>query len=44
MFDVDDFRKRVEKQAFEREYSADDMWANYTYFMKAVLPVAEEAG
>jgi mannonate dehydratase len=44
VFDVEDFRKRVEKQAFEREYSADDMWANYTYFMKAVLPVAEEAG
>ena len=41
---MEDFRKRVEKQAFEREYSADDMWANYTYFVKAVLPVAEEAG
>jgi mannonate dehydratase len=34
----------VEKQAFEREYSADEIWANYTYFMKAALPVAEEAG
>jgi mannonate dehydratase len=44
VFDLDDFRKRVEKQAFEREYSADDIWANYTYFTKAVLPVAEEAG
>src|SRR6478672_11247373 len=44
VFDVEDFRKRVEKQAFEREYSAEDMWANYTYFVKAVLPVAEEAG
>jgi mannonate dehydratase len=43
-FDLDDFRKRVEKQQFEREYSADDMWANYTYFMKAVLPAAEESG
>ena len=41
---VDDFREAVEKQAFEREYSADDIWANYTYFVKAVLPVAEEAG
>src|SRR5688572_19427100 len=44
VFDVDDFRKRVEKQAFDREYTAEEIWANYTYFMKAVLPVAEEAG
>jgi mannonate dehydratase len=43
-FDLNDFRNRVEKQAFEREYSADEIWANYTYFMKAVLPVAEKAG
>jgi mannonate dehydratase len=43
-FDLDDFRKKVEKQAFDREYSADDIWSAYTYFMKAVLPVAEEAG
>jgi len=43
-FDLNDFRNKVEKQRFEREYSADDIWANYTYFMKAVLPVAEESG
>jgi len=43
-FSVDDFRAKVEKQRFEREYPADDIWANYSYFMKAVLPVAEEAG
>jgi mannonate dehydratase len=43
-FDLNDFRARVEKQQFEREYSADEIWANYTYFVKAVLPVAEEAG
>jgi mannonate dehydratase len=43
-FDLDDFRNRVEKRQFDREYSADDIWANYTYFLKAVLPVAEEAG
>ena len=42
-FKVDDFRGKVEKQMFDREYSADDIWANYTYFMKAVLPVAAEA-
>jgi D-mannonate dehydratase len=39
-FDLDDFRNRVEKRQFDREYSADDIWANYTYFLKAVLPVA----
>ena len=43
-FDVNDFRARVEKPQFEREYSADDIWANYSYFMKAALPVAEQAG
>ncbi|HZO56700.1 MAG TPA: mannonate dehydratase [Bryobacteraceae bacterium] len=42
-FSVDDFRNRVEKQAFEREYSADEIWTTFTYFMKAVLPVAEKA-
>ena len=42
-FSEKDFREKVEKQAFEREYSAEDIWAAYTYFMKAVLPVAEEA-
>jgi D-mannonate dehydratase len=40
-FDLDDFRNRVEKQQFGREYSADDIWANYAYFVKAALPVAE---
>ena len=43
-FDVEEFHEENEKQAFDREYSADDMWANYTYFMQAVLPVAKEAG
>jgi mannonate dehydratase len=43
-FNVADFRSKVEKQHFEREYSAEEIWANYTYFTKAVLPVAEEAG
>jgi mannonate dehydratase len=42
-FSVDDFRKKVEKPRYEREYSADDIWATYTYFIKAVLPVAEKA-
>ena len=43
-FSVKDFREKVEKPAFEREYSAEDIWSFYTYFMKAVLPVAKEAG
>lgn len=42
-FKLADFRSKVEKQAFDREYSADDIWATYSYFMKAVLPVAEKA-
>jgi mannonate dehydratase len=43
-FSVEDFHKKVEKQRFERTYSAEDIWTNYTYFIKAVLPVAEKAG
>jgi mannonate dehydratase len=27
-----------------RVFTADEMWENYAYFMKAVVPVAEEAG
>lgn len=30
--------------AFDREYTDEEMWRNYEYFIKAVLPVAEEAG
>lgn len=43
-FDLNDFRTKAEKQRFEREYSAEEIWDNYAYFMKAVLPVAQEAG
>jgi mannonate dehydratase len=42
-FRLEDFRKKVEKQRFEREYPADEIWDHYTYFVKAVLPVAEQA-
>jgi mannonate dehydratase len=42
-FSVDDFHQKIEKQMFDRQYSAEDIWANYTYFLKAVLPVAEKA-
>lgn len=27
-----------------RPYSADELWASYEYFVKAVMPVAEQAG
>jgi mannonate dehydratase len=42
-FSEEDFRRKGEKQAFDRQYSAEEIWANYTYFIKAVLPVAEKA-
>ena len=42
-FNLNDFREKIEKQRFDREYSAEEIWANYTYFLKAVLPVAEQA-
>ena len=29
---------------FGREFTEDEMWANYRYFIEAVLPVAEESG
>lgn len=41
-FSQEDFR-RIESQAFEREYPAEEIWANYAYFIRAVLPVAEKA-
>ena len=28
----------------DREYSRAEMWSNYDYFIKAIIPVAEEAG
>ncbi len=43
-FDLNVFRTKIEKQAFEREYSAAELWSNYTYFMNAVLPAAAESG
>ena len=42
-FSLEDFRSKADKQRFDREYTADEMWEYYTYFVKAVLPVAEEA-
>ena len=45
--DVTTFDWEVAKQApvgEHGEYSDDDIWANFDYFIKAVVPVAEEAG
>ena len=28
----------------DREYGADEMWENYEYFVRAIVPVLEEAG
>jgi mannonate dehydratase len=28
----------------ERAFSREELWANYEHFIRAVLPVAEEAG
>lgn len=30
--------------SFDRVYTDDEMWENYSYFIKAILPVAEAAG
>src|SRR5207245_7078257 len=42
-FNLKDFRDRVEKQRFTRQYGAKEIWETYTYFFRAVLPVAEKA-
>jgi len=42
-FNLKDFRARVEKQRFDRPYDAKAIWETYTYFFRAVLPVAEKA-
>ena len=30
--------------SFERRYSEEELWENYTYFIKRIVPVAEETG
>jgi mannonate dehydratase len=42
-FNLRDFRSRVEKPRFARPYPAEEIWEHYTYFFRAVLPVAEKA-
>src|SRR5579883_1022398 len=41
-FDLD--RARDLPLSHGRVYSAEELWANYEYFIKAVIPVAEEVG
>jgi len=43
VFDLEVFRKTIEKQRFGRVYNAEEMWSNYEYFIKRVLPVAEDS-
>ena len=31
-------------RSHDRTYTEEEMWANYEYYMEAILPVAEEAG
>jgi len=42
LFELDKARQRPRAEA--REYSDEEMWANYEYFIRRVLPVAEDAG
>jgi mannonate dehydratase len=42
-FNLNDFRTRVEKPRFNRQYDAKEIWEHYTYFFRAVLPAAEKA-
>jgi mannonate dehydratase len=44
VFDMNLAKPRDAQLSHGRVYSADEMWANYEYFIKAVIPVAEEAG
>src|SRR6266702_3924366 len=37
-------RGTINSLLFGRAYSREEIWANYTYFMKQIVPVAEEAG
>ena len=42
-FSLPDFRSRFDKTRFDREYSSQEIWEAFTYFLRAVLPVAEQA-
>lgn len=40
--DLDEMAQRP--LTHEREYTLEELWDNYTYFIKAILPVAESSG
>ena len=40
--DLDDLK--IQDFTHEREYGLDELWANFDYFMRAIIPVAEETG
>ncbi len=42
LFELEAARKAP--RAADRDYSDQELWANYEYFMKRVLPAAEDAG
>ncbi|MBT4484654.1 MAG: TIM barrel protein [Candidatus Latescibacteria bacterium] len=42
LFDLEEARKK--SLAYGRVYSEEEVWDNYEYFIKRVLPVAEDAG
>jgi len=42
LFELEEARKRPNER--DREYSEEEMWANYEYFVRRVLPVAEGCG
>ena len=44
VFDMELAGPRDAKLSHGRVYTADEMWANYEHFIKAVIPVTEEAG
>ncbi len=41
-FELD--KAKMLPNAYEREYSDEEMWDNFEYFIKRMLPVAEDAG
>jgi len=43
LFELEEGLKRSNPHA-PHEYDDEEMWANYTYFIERVLPVAEDAG
>jgi mannonate dehydratase len=44
-FDVDEIQDPYEPvDGLEREYTEEELWANYEAFLEEILPVAEEAG